>query len=430
MRKDGLKQFSTYVQTIVNAKAPRSRFAGHDNGLLLKTSGSQKRGVAPTARSAGGNAVLKMLKHAGGPDIRTSPGTDQISGIDLMPELQFRKALALEEKRAERSRRRFILMLLESDTLLKEGTSRDAVNRAIRALAAATRETDIRGWYKAGSVIGVIFTELGAAEGLSVARALMSKVTQALSSSFGIEEINKVAMSFHVYPQEAAAKASSEPDREARPAEKDPHGLAKCVKRALDIGVSLLMLLFCAPLMLAIALAVKITSPGPVVFRQKRIGCCGVPFTFLKFRTMYEGSDLKIHQEFVTRFIKREIEPPDTHYKLTSDPRVTRLGAFLRKTSMDELPQFLNVLLGDMSLVGPRPAIPYELESYQPWHRRRVIDVKPGITGLWQVSGRSRVTFDNMVRLDLRYAKSWSLWLDLRILLETPRAVLSGAGAY
>src|SRR5262249_22662698 len=154
---------------------------------------------------------------------------------------------------------------------------------------------------------------------------------------------------------------------------------------------SLLMLLFCAPLMLAIALAVKLTSRGPVLFRQTRIGRYGAPFTFIKFRTMYHGNDVKVHQEFVMRFIKGQIEPVTTQYKLKSDPRVTRLGVLLRKTSLDELPQFLNVLLGDMSLVGPRPPIPYELESYQLWHRRRVIDVKPGITGLWQVTGRSRV---------------------------------------
>jgi lipopolysaccharide/colanic/teichoic acid biosynthesis glycosyltransferase len=218
-------------------------------------------------------------------------------------------------------------------------------------------------------------------------------------------------------------------DRELRAAEKGPHGGAKYVKRALDIGGSLLMLLLCAPLMLAIALAVKLTSPGPVLFRQRRVGHYGVLFTFLKFRTMYRGNDVKIHQEFVTRYIKGEIAPVSTQYKLTSDPRVTRLGALLRKTSLDELPQLLNVLLGDMSLVGPRPPIPYELEYYQLWHRRRVLDVKPGITGLWQVTGRSRVTFDDMVRLDLRYVRHWSLWLDLRILLVTPRAVLSGTGA-
>ena len=114
-------------------------------------------------------------------------------------------------------------------------------------------------------------------------------------------------------------------------------------------------------------------------------------------------------------------------YKLANDSRITRIGAFLRKTSLDELPQFLNVLKGDMSLVGPRPPIPYELAAYQTWHRRRVLEVKPGITGLWQVTGRSRVKFDDMVRLDLRYATSWSPWMDLKILLRTPGAVIKGA---
>jgi lipopolysaccharide/colanic/teichoic acid biosynthesis glycosyltransferase len=117
-------------------------------------------------------------------------------------------------------------------------------------------------------------------------------------------------------------------------------------------------------------------------------------------------------------------------YKITNDKRITPIGKFLRRTSLDELPQFLNVLWGDMSLVGPRPPIPYELAAYQTWHRRRLLDVKPGITGLWQVTGRSTVKFDEMVRLDLRYATSWTPWLDLRILLQTPLAVIKGSGAY
>jgi lipopolysaccharide/colanic/teichoic acid biosynthesis glycosyltransferase len=121
---------------------------------------------------------------------------------------------------------------------------------------------------------------------------------------------------------------------------------------------------------------------------------------------------------------------PGTVYKLTGDKRITPIGRFLRKTSLDELPQFLNVLRGDMSLVGPRPPIPYELAAYQTWHRRRLLEVKPGITGLWQVSGRSTVDFDAMVRLDLKYATSWSPWLDIKILLRTPIAVVRGSGAY
>ncbi len=148
------------------------------------------------------------------------------------------------------------------------------------------------------------------------------------------------------------------------------------------------------------------------------------------------NNDPKIHREFVQRFIagkdekqaKNEAEP--VVYKITNDPRITSVGKFLRKTSLDEFPQFWNVLRGEMSLVGPRPPVPYEFEVYDLWHRRRVLEVKPGVTGLWQVSGRSRTCFDDMVRLDLRYSQSWSLWLDLKILIATPRAVFTSEGAY
>jgi lipopolysaccharide/colanic/teichoic acid biosynthesis glycosyltransferase len=147
-------------------------------------------------------------------------------------------------------------------------------------------------------------------------------------------------------------------------------------------------------------------------------------------------NDASIHREYVKRFIAGETDPARVNhtqnvvYKIQDDPRVTLVGKFLRKSSLDELPQFINVLKGEMSLVGPRPPIPYELEGYQIWHRRRLLEAKPGITGLWQVNGRSRLKFDDMVRLDLQYARTWSPWLDIKILLRTPRAVLIGAGAY
>ncbi len=139
-----------------------------------------------------------------------------------------------------------------------------------------------------------------------------------------------------------------------------------------------------------------------------------------------------LHQEYVTWFIKCSDQQPRTGkevFKLTKDPRITRVGRFLRKTSLDELPQFLNVLRGEMSLVGPRPPLPFEVEQYQPWHRRRVLEAKPGITGLWQVNGRSRTTFDEMVRLDLNYARTHTLWTDIKILAATPRAMVTGKGA-
>ena len=195
------------------------------------------------------------------------------------------------------------------------------------------------------------------------------------------------------------------------------------------------MALLCLPFCVLIALVVKATSKGPVLFRQQRVGHYGKQFTFLKFRSMYVDNDHSVHKQFVTQMITRELDGARSEknqgvYKLTSDKRITRVGRFLRRTSLDELPQFINVLRGDMSLVGPRPPIPYELAAYQTWHRRRLLEVKPGITGLWQVTGRSTVDFDEMVRLDLRYATSWTPWLDLRILLRTPLAVIKGSGAY
>jgi len=182
--------------------------------------------------------------------------------------------------------------------------------------------------------------------------------------------------------------------------------------------------------------AIKATSKGPVFFRQRRIGQHGKPFVFLKFRSMYVDNDAGVHKEYVKRLIagKADKQPSDGDgqgvYKLTADPRITRVGSFLRKTSLDELPQFINVLQGEMSLVGPRPPVPYEVEAYDIWHRRRLLEAKPGITGLWQVSGRSRVNFDDMVRLDLHYARTWSPWMDIKILVRTPGAVVLGVGAH
>jgi lipopolysaccharide/colanic/teichoic acid biosynthesis glycosyltransferase len=189
-----------------------------------------------------------------------------------------------------------------------------------------------------------------------------------------------------------------------------------------------------SPLLVVIAALIKLTSKGPILYKQHRVGQYGVRFMFLKFRSMYFHSDPKIHRDYVRQLIAAKKDPQQGNgngiYKIQNDPRVTPIGRFLRKTSLDELPQFFNVLMGEMSLVGPRPPIPYEVEAYDIWHRRRFLEAKPGITGLWQVEGRSRIKFDDMVRLDLKYAKTCSPWLDIKILLRTPLAVFRGDGAY
>jgi lipopolysaccharide/colanic/teichoic acid biosynthesis glycosyltransferase len=208
------------------------------------------------------------------------------------------------------------------------------------------------------------------------------------------------------------------------------------LKRVIDVIGSALALIVSMPMLYVVGIAIKVSSKGPILFRQRRVGQFGKRFTVLKFRTMQIDNDRSVHREFVTKLIANEAEPVPSDvdgegvYKLTNDNRVTRVGRFLRRTSLDEVPQFLNVLMGDMSLVGPRPAVLYELRAYQTWHRRRVLDFKPGITGLWQVFGRSRVKFDEMVRMDLQYATTWSPWLDFKILLLTPLAVIRGKGAH
>jgi lipopolysaccharide/colanic/teichoic acid biosynthesis glycosyltransferase len=207
------------------------------------------------------------------------------------------------------------------------------------------------------------------------------------------------------------------------------------MKRAIDVAVSGFGLLLLSPVFAALAIAIKLTSSGPVFFKQERVGQYGKLFTVLKFRSMYTNNDHSVHKDYVTKLIADQAERKSVAgttqgvYKLTNDRRITPLGRIIRRTSLDELPQIINVLIGEMSLVGPRPAIPYELAAYQTWHRRRILEAKPGITGLWQVTGRSLVKFDDMVRLDLRYATSWSLGLDIWILLRTPMAVIRGAGA-
>jgi lipopolysaccharide/colanic/teichoic acid biosynthesis glycosyltransferase len=331
-------------------------------------------------------------------------------------------------------------MLLQSDSLLKAGDHDGALEKVLAALSHSTRETDIKGWYDDGRVIGVIFTEIGTAEGKSIANALLNKVTGALCSTLSIEQINQVSLSFHVFPEDwDKQNGNRKPDSTLYPdvaGSCTSKGASRLIKRSMDIAGSVFALTAFAPLFVMISAIIKLTSRGPVLFRQERVGQFGEMFTFLKFRSMYFESSHAVHQEYVKELILRNGDTTGVHdngqtvYKLTRDPRITSFGRFIRKTSLDELPQLLNVLTGEMSLVGPRPPIPYELECYDIWHKRRMLAVKPGITGLWQVRGRSKVKFDDMVRLDLQYATSWSLWLDIKILLQTPRAVLSGEGAY
>jgi len=218
-------------------------------------------------------------------------------------------------------------------------------------------------------------------------------------------------------------------------------------KRLIDITLSLLALLFLIPVFLIISVVIILDSQGAIIFRQKRVGSKRVrrngiyewehpEFTCYKFRTMRVDADSTLHEKYIKAYINNdesgmaECQGEDTQVrKLIHDPRVTNVGCILRKTSLDELPQFWNILRGDMSLVGPRPPIPYELPHYKLWHLQR-LQGKPGLTGLWQVTARSSSDFDEMVRLDIEYLENQSVWLDLFILLKTPLTILSCKGAH
>jgi lipopolysaccharide/colanic/teichoic acid biosynthesis glycosyltransferase len=201
--------------------------------------------------------------------------------------------------------------------------------------------------------------------------------------------------------------------------------------RALDVAVSAVLLLVLLPIFLALAAAIRLDSPGRVLYRQRRVGRDQDPFTVNKFRTMHSGAGHETHRQYVIGLIAGQSDTDEgepNFFKMANDDRVTRVGHFLRKSSLDELPQLWNVLRGDMSLVGPRPPIPYEVEHYPPhWFDR--FAVKPGMTGLWQVSGRSELTLEEMIALDIEYARSRSLWLNVKILARTVPVVLIGRGA-
>lgn len=354
-----------------------------------------------------------------------------------MPEEMFTRALSLERKRSQRSRQRFVLMLVDAGTML-HGDNREVVLDAItKAVGTSTRETDLWGWYKRDAIVGVICTEIGDAGLDSILSALQARITDALRADLSLDDMNVIHISFHVFPDELDIENGGRPaDTRLYPDLKPRDNVAKVslvIKRSIDIVGSSCALLVLSPLFVVIAIAIKLTSKGPIFFKQQRFGQYGALFTFLKFRSMKTQNNASIHREFVRKLISEQHgqhEPGKAQFKIKNDPRVTPVGKFLRRTSLDEIPQFINVLKGEMSLVGPRPPIPYEIESYDIWHRRRFLETKPGITGLWQVEGRSRVKFDEMVRLDLKYARTWSPWLDIKILLRTPAAVFRGDGAF
>jgi lipopolysaccharide/colanic/teichoic acid biosynthesis glycosyltransferase len=373
-----------------------------------------------------------------GSDILTDLST-VASERQVLDETSLRHMIMRERRRTERSQQPFLLLLLDLGSQIPSPSNAEVLARFSSALSISIRETDVIGWYKDNAVIGVIFTEINAAAQSSTLAILIRRVTEVLRHVVDVEHFGRLSISFHLYPEcwnpetrEKYGDATLYPDLFDQ---RQNQRSVQVAKRGLDIIGSAAALIFLSPVLLVTALLVKLSSRGPVIFRQQRLGRFGKAFELLKFRSMRVDNNPAIHREFMKSVIAGQhdgntAENGKPVYKMTNDPRVTPIGRLLRKSSLDELPQFLNVLKGDMSLVGPRPPLAYEFSEYQLWHRRRVLEAMPGITGLWQVTGRSRTRFDDMVRLDLQYVRNHSLWLDIQILMKTPAAVLLGNDAF
>ncbi len=364
--------------------------------------------------------------------------------------------LSEERLRAERANSTLSLITIDVQPSLRNGSGKIIPDLA-RLLHNITRKTDIKAWYQEDK-LAILMPDTSRDGAIKLAKKISHEMKETINGklSKGIKTVFKI----YTYGKNHSESSCVQLPLQAAVAEAgqltcktlfqgkgtefsevhfsdilyDPPSipgkrLQKAVKRAIDITGSLIGIILALPLFIIISVIIKLTSPGPILFKQERNGYRGKKFTFLKFRSMYHNTGDDIHRQYVLNLIKESKNKDTSWTKLNDDPRITPFGKFLRKTSLDELPQLFNVLKGDMSLVGPRPPIPYEVDEYQLWHWKRTLQVKPGITGLWQVEGRGCSTFNCMVRLDLSYINNWSLWLDLKILFKTFYVVFTTRGA-
>ena len=356
------------------------------------------------------------------------PTTTASRGVEqVLSKHEFGAQLQREKRRSDRSKAAFSIALLKLDT--EVGDAGLNVRLLLQNACDCVRDTDMLG-YLGNGCVAVLLTDTSECGTTSFSERIV-ECTKGVpfsiaTATYPDDLFDRLLSQAHETP---ALDAFLFDDRDG------PNRLWLALKRGLDVAGALAAIAVLAPVMAIVAMAVAITSPGPVVFKQVRLGLRGTPFVFYKFRSMYSNADERIHREFVRNLIRQDENAEGTSgstrawSKMRGDPRITPLGAFLRSTSLDELPQLFNVLKGDLSLVGPRPPLPYEVEQYEPWHLRRIMATKPGISGLWQVESRGQSMFDDMVRLDLRYIRNCSLKLDLRILLKTVKVVLFRNGA-
>ncbi len=369
------------------------------------------------------NDFMRRRATAEGGDAAAAEANSSAARKDVLLGQEFLNRLRVEKLRADRSKMPLSIALFHPGPGCRGGE----VHHLLSHLASVTRETDIKGLTDAETV-GLLLPDTGE-KGVQICLEKILRTNgrvpcSVVSATYPDRLFEAVLNQAQGRPEPVCLDIPAVP----------PYRFRRGVKRVLDIAGALVAIILFMPLMLAAAAAIKLTSPGPVLFKQNRLGWRGKRFSCCKFRSMYCDSDDRTHREFVTNYIQGRLEKVNQgegktpFYKMKNDPRITPVGRILRKLSLDELPQLFNVLKGDMSLVGPRPPLAYEVEKYEPWHVRRILEAKPGVTGLWQVNGRNQTTFEEMVRLDLRYARTWSLWLDFKILVKTCREILHPRG--
>ena len=332
----------------------------------------------------------------------------------------FRTILDRERARAERTGQFFSLVVF--GIVRENGTDAASLERLGNVLVQKVRVCDEVGWYD-GNHIGTILpgtSAEGARQFADIIKERIKDVAPRLTCTIYSYPSSWIKSDVH----EKDSKEAQAPFDTGKSIERIEVLFARPIpiwKRLVDFLGALLFIILLSPLFLLIALFIKIVSPGPVFYQQERIGYLRRPFTFWKFRTMHVNNDATGHKQYLSHLI--EGDAPMAKLDDGRDPRIIPFGKFLRYSCLDELPQLINVLRGDMTLVGPRPCLPYEAEKYLQWHTRR-FDTVPGMTGLWQVSGKNRMTFKEMIRLDIRYTRKMSLWLDAKILLLTGPTIL------
>lgn len=349
--------------------------------------------------------------------------------VPTLPKHEFLVQLEREKKRAERSKSPLSIAMFHC-----KGSARVSVpniGRLLQILAWTKRDVDVVGNIDLNTVAVMLLDtdKQGTQHFLNRVASRSNGAGYTITSGTYPDDI------FNTLASEAPS-FSGLPRDWTEGHDKD-RKVQRGLKRMIDVLGAFVALILFSPVMLMTAVAVRCTSPGPVIFSQVRVGKGGTLFTIYKFRSMFCDADDRIHRDYVASLIRKDKngERPNGHtafksswIQLKSDPRVTPVGKFIRRTKLDELPQLFNVIRGDLSLVGPRPPLVYEVENYEAWHFRRILEAKPGVTGIWQIEGGEDTTFDDMVRMDLRYIRTWSVLLDLVILIKTATNVFGLAG--